>query len=97
MPGSVWRPLLSGIATFVLISVADGFIGGRGDPSAEAAYVRIALAAVVFAAVLFTARRSGDERKKELLYGVAGAVALYALAHVYYTPVYTAMRQFSQR
>lgn len=97
MPGSVWRPLLSGVITFVLISVVDGFIGGRGDPSVEGAYLRIIVAAIVFIILLVVARKSADERRKEILFGVAGALALYALAHVYYTPIYTAMRQFSQR
>lgn len=95
MSGSIWRPLLSGIVTFVLISVVDGFISGSVGHSAEGAFVRIVLAAIVFAGLLLAARKSSDERKKQLLYGVAGGVAAYALGQVSYTPLYSTMRQTS--
>lgn len=97
MSGSIWRPLLSGVITFVLLSVIDGFIAGSGGHSAAGAYVRIVLVAIVFTVLLLAARKSVDEHKKQLLYGVAGGVAAYGLGQIYYTPLYTSMRQVSSK
>lgn len=95
MSGSIWRPLLSGIVTFVALAMIDGFIAGSSAHTGVGAYVRLVLAAIVFSVLLYAAKKSVDEHKKQWLYGFAGGVGAYALGQIYYTPLYTSMRQVS--
>ena len=97
MSGSFWRPLLSGIVTFIVLSMLDGFIAGSGAHTAGGAYVRIVLAAIVFSVLLYATRKSVDEHKKQWLYGCAGGVGAYTLGQIAYTPLYTSMRQVSSK
>lgn len=92
---SRWMAIGSFILTFVVANLADGFLTGGGDHSAEGAYIRIALAAVGFGVLLVLSRRSDHARNRELLLGAAWGLAIYGLGQVAYTPIYTAMRQVS--
>lgn len=96
-PTSRWGSIGSFILTFAVLGLLDGFVTGGGDRSAEGAYVRIVLAAVGFGALFYLSKKTTNVRNAELLFGAAWGVAVYGLGQVAYTPLFTEMREFSQR